>query len=138
MVARFSLALVACITPASLVAAAESAIPAEVDKAFSDYIALADTLAPILASAQDKVSADAAADQLFAELPKVYDVRSALHSIQDLPPEAAATIKTKYEAEMRTRWGEVYRHLFRLQKARCYDSIPFFKQFHTLCMMLER
>lgn len=122
----------------SAVCAAEAGIPADVDKAFSDYIALPDTLVPILAEVKNKASADAAADKLYAELTKVYDTRSELQKIASLPPEVAKQLKQKYEKEMRTRWGEVYHHIFRLQKVRCYDSVPFFKQFRTLCMMLDQ
>lgn len=122
----------------SVVGAAEVGIPAETDRAFADYVALPDTLVPILAGVKDKATADAAAEKLYAELPKVYDTRSALQKITELPPDVAQLLKQKYEKDMRTRWGEVYNHIFRLQKVRCYDSLPLFKQFHTLCMMLEQ
>ncbi|MBQ1961050.1 MAG: hypothetical protein II349_05970 [Akkermansia sp.] len=122
----------------SVVCAAETSIPADIDKAFANYVALPDTLLPIMAGVNDKASADAAADKLYAELSKVYDTRSELQKIANLPPEVAQQLKQKYESEMRSRWGEVYKHIFRLQKARCYDSFSFFKQFHTLCMMLDQ
>ncbi len=125
-------------TGVSAVYAAETVIPADVDKAFSNYVALPDTLIPILAEVKDKASADAAADKLYNELTKVYDTRSELQKIANLPPEVAEQLKQKYEKEMRTRWGEVYHHIFRLQKVRCYDSMSFFKQFRTLCMMLDQ
>lgn len=123
---------------AAITCAAEQAIPADIDKAFAEYVALPNTLLPILEEVKDKATADAAADKLYAELPKVYDSRSELQKIATLPPEVAQHLKQKYEKEMRSRWGKVYNHIFRLQKARCYDSLPFFKQFHTLCMMLEQ
>ncbi len=132
------LAALLCITAAPLVSASEPSIPAEIDKAFAEYVALPDQLEPILAEVKDKASADKAADRLFTELQKVYDARSALQKITDLPPNVAEELKKKYEKTMRTRWGAIYEHIFRLQKVRCYDSIPFFKQFHTLCMMLEQ
>ena len=125
-------------TGVSVVCAAETGIPADVDKAFANYVALPDTLVPILAGVKDRASADAAADKLYAELTKVYDTRSELQKIANLPPEVAQRLKQKYDKEMRTRWGEVYHHIFRLQKVRCYDSMPFFTQFHTLCMMLDQ
>ncbi|GEM_PF-1402703 len=122
----------------SVVCAAETGIPADIDKAFANYVALPDTLMPILAGVKDKASADATAEKLYLELSKVYDTRSALQKITNLPPEVSQQLKQKYEKEMRTRWGEVYQQIFRLQKARCYNSMPFFKQFHTLCMMLDQ
>lgn len=131
-----SLLFALCAAPAMHAAAAD--IPADIDRSFADYVALPDTLVPILESATDKASADAAADKLFAVLPKVYDTRSALQKIPALTPSTAAAVQEKYEREMRTGWGRVYAQIFRLQKVRCYDSVPFFKQFHTLCMMLDQ
>ncbi len=132
------LAAIFCIAAAPIVSAAELSIPAEIDKAFADYVALPDKLIPIMTGVKDKATADAAAEPMFAELQKVYDTRSALQKITKLPPEVATQLKNKYEKDMRTRWGKVYEQIFRLQKVRCYDSLPFFKQFHTLCMMLEQ
>lgn len=122
----------------SVVSGAEASIPAEVDKAFANYVALPGSIVPILERVKDKTTADAEADNLYKELTKVYDTRSELQKITNLPPDVAEQLKQKYASDMRTRWGEVYKHIFRLQKVRCYDSVPFFKQFHTLCMMLEQ
>ena len=122
----------------SIVSAANVSIPADVDTAFANYVALPDSIVPILERVKDKSTADAEADNLYKELTKVYDTRSELQKIAKLPPEVAEQLKPKYASDMRTRWGEVYKHIFRLQKVRCYESIPFFKQFHTLCMMLEQ
>lgn len=122
----------------SAASVAEASIPAEVDKAFANYVALPGSIVPILERVKDKTTADAEADNLYKELTKVYDTRSELQKITNLPPDVAEQLKQKYASDMRTRWGEVYKHIFRLQKVRCYDSVPFFKQFHTLCMMLEQ
>lgn len=132
------IAALICVATALVARAENQAIPANIDKAFADYVALPNALLPILEEVKDKATADTAAEKLYAELPKIYDARNELQKIAALPPSIATEVKQKYEKDMRTRWGLVYNHIFRLQKVRCYDSLPFFKQFHTLCMMLEQ
>lgn len=116
----------------------QAAIPQDIDQAFAQYIALSDKLLPILIKAQDKDSADAAASELYAVLPLVYDARSAVSKIDQLSPEVSTEVVMKYEKPMRQKWGAVYSHIFRLQKSRCYDSLALFKQFQTLCALLDQ
>ncbi len=113
-------------------------IPPMVDEAFAAYAALPATLVPILAEAQDKESADAAAPKLLDVLPTVYDARSALHRIPSLGKQETQLIQQKYEEQLRREWGKLFEQIYRLQKAQCYGSLPFFKQFQTLCLMLEK
>ncbi len=114
------------------------AISPMVDEAFAGYAALPGKLVPILAEAQDRESADAAAPRLLAALPAVYDARSALHRIPSLSKEETQLVQQKYEQQLRQEWGKLFDHIYRLQKTRCYGSLPFFKQFQTLCLMLEK
>lgn len=125
-----------CLAPL-LPVMAQAALPHDVDQAFSHYNELADRLIPILESAKDKESAEAAASELNALLPKVYDVRTELQKLK-LAPEEQEEARQKYGHAMQVRWGKAYEHIFRLQKSRCYDSLAFFKQFHTLCAMLDQ
>ncbi len=118
-------------------AVAGAEIPADIDQAFLHYAELPDKLVPILSSAVDKASADAAADSLFRALPALYDSQEELRKWKSLPPELAPAIREKYEQRLRTGWGEVYQQIFRLQKAKCFGSLPFFRQFQTMCRMLE-
>ncbi len=113
-------------------------IPPLVDEAFAGYAGLPAKLVPILAEAQDKASADAAAPRLLEALPAVYDARSALHRIPSLGKEETELVQQKYETRLRQEWGKLFEQIYRLQKAQCYGSIPFFKQFQTLCLMLEK
>ncbi len=113
-------------------------IPPLVDEAFASYAALPARLVPILAEAQDKESADAAAPKLLAALPAVYDTRSALHRIPSLGPQETQLVQQKYEKQLRQEWGKLFEQIYRLQRSRCYGSLPFFKQFQTLCLMLEK
>ncbi len=113
-------------------------IPRLVDEAFAGYAALPAMLVPILADAKDRESADAAAPRLLDALPAVYDARTALHRIPSLGKKETELVQQKYEARLRSEWGKLFEHIYRLQKVRCYGSLPFFKQFQTLCLMLEK
>ena len=93
---------------------------------------------PILESVTDRESADAAAPRLNAVLPRVYDARTELTAISSLPPQVRREVLQKYEQSMRENWGKLYEQLFRLQQARCYNSLAFFRQFHALCAMLNK
>ncbi|MDO5469852.1 MAG: hypothetical protein Q4F38_01005 [Akkermansia sp.] len=119
-------------------ALAQAAIPADIDNAFARYTQMPHELLPILRKAQDKESANAAATELNAVLPKLYELRSELTKISSLKPEVSAELVRKYSMTMRRNWGKVYEEIFRLQKQRCYDSLAFFKQFQVLCMMLDQ
>ncbi len=113
-------------------------IPPLVDEAFAEYAALPAKLIPILEEAKDRESADTAAPKLFAALPAVYDARTALHRISNLGERETKLVQQKYETLLRREWGKLFEHIYRLQKAKSYGSIPFFKQFQTLCLMLEK
>ncbi len=116
----------------------QGAIPREIDSAFAHFTTLPNTLVPILESVTDQESADAAAPQLNAVLPQVYDARTELTAINSLPPQVRREVLQKYEQAMRENWGKLYEQLFRLQQVRCYNSLAFFRQFHALCAMLNK
>ncbi len=122
--------------PAAL--AQQAGIPASVDAAFDRYTRLPDMLVPILESVEDKASADKAADALFAALPELYEARSGLEQIASLDAAETAAVEKKYGLEMRRNWGKLFQEIYRLQRAQCYGSVPFLKQFQTMCMMLEK
>lgn len=128
--------LTACLLPLAP-ALVQAALPDKVEQAFARYNELPALLTPVLEEAKDKESAEAAAPKLHALLPKVYDARTALQDIQ-LTPEMQAELRQKYGRKMQEEWGQIYQHIFRLQKTRCYNSLAFFKQFHTLCLMLDQ
>lgn len=113
-------------------------LPAALDGAMQRYIALPDALLPVLEAARDKASADRAAEDLQALLPRVYEARQELRDITALSPSEQELVRRRYEMQMRTRWGKVFSHIFRLQRTRCYESVSFFKHFNTLCVMLEK
>ncbi len=117
---------------------AAQAVPPAVDEAFSAYAALPAKLVPILSEVRDTASADAAAPKLYEALPAVYDARKALRSIPKLSEEETQIIQRKYETTLRQEWGKLFEQIYRLQRIRCYQSIPLFKQFQTLCLMLEK
>ena len=121
-----------------LLAVSHAAIPAGIDQAFSDFTSLPSELLPVLEGVTDRESADVAAEQLNNLLPKVYDARTAMQRITKLPPSVKAEVIKKYGKDMQTNWGKVYEQIFRLQQVRCYNSLSFFKQFHALCMMLDK
>lgn len=110
----------------------------QVAAVFDRYVELPQELLPVLESVQDKASADEAAPRLMNLLQKVYDSRKELNAIPSLTEDQAAQVRRLYEKSMRERWGKVYEQLFRLQRVRCYDSMPMLKQFSTLCALLEK
>lgn len=128
-----NLLIFAMTTPTVVMA---NGIPQEVDAAFAEYTALPDRLVPILDQARSKESATAQADALFKELPRIFDAKDRLEKIPALTPAVKKQVVAKYEKEMRNKWGKVYEHIFRLQDAKCYGSLPFFKQFQTMCNLL--
>lgn len=130
------LAAVGALLGAAPLGAAE--LTAALEAVVQRYVALPDALLPVLEAAQDKASADRAAADLQALLPRVYDTRRELREVSSLSAQQAAAVREKYEMQMRTRWGRVYHELFRLQRKHCYDSIAYFKHFQTLCMLLEK
>lgn len=128
--------LAACLLPLAP-ALVQAALPDKVEQAFAQYNELPALLTPVLEEAKDKESAEAAAPRLHALLPKVYDARTALQDVR-LTPEMQEELRRKYGRKMQEEWGQIYQHIFRLQKTRCYNSLAFFKQFHTLCLMLDQ
>lgn len=123
-----------CLSVAPCVAAD---IPPAIEGAMQRYVALPDALLPVLEAAKDRKSADAAAGDLEALLSRVYAARKEMSRIPSLSPEVSASVRSKYEQQMRTRWGKVYDQIYRLQRVKCYMSVPYFKHFSTLCRMLE-
>ena len=117
---------------------AQAAIPADIDTTFKNYIQLATELEPVLATVKDRQTAEAATQPLYDLLPKVYEARTALLKIESLPTEVQAEVVQQYGKTMQVEWGKVYAHIFRIEKANCYHSLSFFKQFRALCMMLQQ
>lgn len=132
---KFPLLFTAC---PLLLTVAHADIPAGIDKAFSDFSALPVELIPVLEEVVDRESADNATEKLNNLLPKVYDARTAMLRITTLPADVKAEVISKYGKDMQRNWGKVYEQIFRLQQVRCYNSLSFFKQFHALCMMLDK
>ena len=122
----------------ALLAVAHASIPVGIDRAFSDFTTLPDELLPVLEGVTDRDSAENATEKLNNLLPKVYDARTAMQRITSLSADVKAEVIKKYGKEMQTNWGKVYEQIFRLQQVRCYNSLSFFKQFHALCMMLDK
>lgn len=121
----------------SAVCAADG-LSAELAEAMESYCALPGKLLPALSAARDAASADTAADELRKLLPEVYRVCDRVRHIDSLTPEQSRLIRERYEQRMRTEWGKVYEHIFRLQHEQCYYSAAFNEQFQTLIMMLEQ
>lgn len=113
-------------------------VPAELDAMFQRYVSLPDAILPVLTAARDKASADKMAPELEALMGRVSDSRRELLTVPALTDEVAEAVRRKYEAEMRSRWGKVYDEIYRLQRVRCYESISFFKQFITFCVLLGK
>lgn len=112
-------------------------IPEETDAVFARYVKLGEDLNRVMVRVKDKKSADAESAAMQALLLRVGESRREIGRIAQLPPDVAAEISRKYEKSMRTAWGRVYESIYRLQRMRCYESIPFFRSFSILCSLLE-
>ena len=117
---------------------AQDALPRQITEAFDAYVALPQSLVPVLKSASDKQSADAAAVRLLPELKKLYGIRDALRKVNALTPQQNEVIRRKYERDMREQWGLVYTEMFRLQQNRCYGSNDFAKLYKLMCLLLNK
>lgn len=116
----------------------QAAIPADIDRAFTTYTSIPETLVPVLEKVTSRESAESAAPELRVELINLYKNRAELENIQSLSPAVKTEVLKKYEMDMRRSWGKVYEQIFRLQKAQCYGSVNFYREFQTLCMMLNK
>ncbi len=117
---------------------AQESLPAHIRELFESYIALPNTLVPVLQSATDKQSADNTAPLLRDELKKLYGIRESLQKVPVLTPQQSEQVRKRYEREMREQWGKVYAEMFRLQQNRCYGSAEFAKVYKTMCLMLNK
>lgn len=115
-----------------------AALPPEMAQAFERFISVTEALDPVLAGVTDKATADAAALKLHEQLTDVYRSREALQGITTLSAEQSALVQQQYARRMREGWARVYAHIFRIQKAQCYHSEAFTKEFGNLNMMLAQ
>ena len=129
------LALLAMVAVA-LQAQAED-IPEETAGIFERYIDLGRDLSDVMESVKDRQSAEVAASKLNELLPRVGKSRREIGCISSLSPELAAQVIAVYEKPMRTVWGKVFDCIYRLQRVRCYECVPFFRSFSILCSLLD-
>ena len=134
---RTGLTAICLITPA-VCAAPATGLPSAVDKAFTEYTALPGKLVPVLSKAQDKASADTAAEELRKQLPAIYEARELLHHMPQLTPSQSEHVKQAYGQRMREEWGRFYEQVSRLREARCYQSVALSQAFRLMCMMIEK
>lgn len=119
-------------------AAQDTALPQQITQAFEQFICVTEALEPVLAGVTDKATADAAAPKLHEQLDAVYRSREELQGITALSAEQSALVQQQYARRMREGWARVYAHIFRLQKAQCFHSEAFTKEFGNLNMMLAQ
>ncbi len=117
---------------------AQDSLPAHIVELFEAYIALPDTLVPVLKSATDKQTANNATPLLREELKKLYSIRESLQKITNLTPRQNELVRKRYEKDMRERWGNVYTEMFRLQQNRCYEAAEFARVYKIMCLMLNK
>lgn len=109
----------------------------KIDAVFSRYIQLGKDLTEVLDKVKDKKSAAENTAALQEILPRVGEIRREIGSIDKLRPEDAKEVSAKYERSMRETWGNVFANIYRLQRERCYEEIPFFRAFSILCSLLD-
>lgn len=107
------------------------------ETAMNEYISLADSLLPVLASVKDTETADAAAPALSAMLPTMIEVREKINKLPPLQDADKSELERRYAMKMRNQWGEVFREIFRLQSAQCFNSASFRDAFTSACIVLR-
>ena len=112
-------------------------LPMEVDGIFARYVKLGEELEDVMARVRDRSSADARSSALQALLARVGESRREIGALPRLSADVAEAVTSKYEKQMREVWGRVYESIYRLQRVRCYESVPFFRSFSILCSLLE-
>ena len=122
----------------TVVAAPATTLPAAVERAFDLYSALPSELLPTLREAQDKTSAEKVAGKLHKKLLHIYNTREAVHKMPALTAEQARIVEARYAHRMRSEWAKMYEEIERLRLARCYESAELWKEFRTMCMMIEK
>lgn len=116
---------------------AAGAVPAEVDAIFARYVQLGKDVGEVLGKVRDKQSAAESVAALQAILPRVGDSRREIGGIDKLRPDVAKAVSAKYERVMREAWGKAFDGIYRLQRARCYEEVAFFRAFSILCSLLD-
>lgn len=117
---------------------AQAQLPEKITTAFDSYIAAAEEIAPILEKVQDKASADSASAPMKKAMLSLYHAHNNMQAIEQLSPAQNEQIRKQYEQPMREKWGKVYEQIFRISKAKCYQSPSFSKHFHVMCMMMNQ
>lgn len=107
------------------------------DAVMKQYVGFPSELVPVLASAKDGVSAEAAAPKLEALLPRLFALREQIKKLPVPDAETAKELESAYGLDMRTKWGEVFQEIYRLQAAACFNSESFQKIFMTMCLILR-
>ncbi len=107
------------------------------EAAMKRYVAFPAELVPVLASAKDGKSAEAAAPKLEALLPRLFELRETIKRLPVPEADEAKTLESTYGLAMRKKWGEVFDQIYRLQAVGCYDSESFRKSFATMCLILR-
>lgn len=116
------------------------AVPTEqldCDVLMKQYVGFPSELVPVLASAKDGSSAEAAAPQLEALLPRLFALREQIKKLPVPDAETAKALENAYGLQMRMKWGEVFQEIYRLQAAACFHSENFQKSFTTMCLILR-
>ena len=127
-----------CLAVPAVVAAQESTLTPAVEKAFELYCSLPSVLVPVLQEATSKTSADTAAKKLPATYPAIFQAREAIRNIPALTAQQNQAVQERYALRMRTEWARMYAEIERLRIARCYESMSLWKEFRTMCMMIEK
>lgn len=115
------------------------AVPEELpcDALMKQYVGFPSELVPVLASAKDGASAEAAAPKLEALMPRLFALREQIKRLPVPDAETAKALESAFGLEMRMKWGEVLHEIYRLQDVGCYNSERFRKSFTTMCLILR-
>lgn len=116
----------------------EVKLPESVVKAFDAYTSLPGTLVPILKKANDKESADKAAQELHKALTSIYDARDLLHAMPKLTPAQNQQVRVQYGQKMREEWAQLYEQVERIHKMGCFHSRDLAKACNLMNMMIEK
>lgn len=125
--------IIACMA----VVQAQAEITPAYETAMNEYITFADSLLPVLVSVKDTATADAAAPSLSAMLPTLIEMRGKINNLPPLQGSDKVELERRFALKIRTQWGDVFREIFRLQSAQCFNSASFRDVFTSMCLILR-
>ncbi len=102
------------------------------------HITLGQDSATLLSRVTSKETAEENSSALQAISLRFAEISKAMNELAEIPEVHRSSLLKKYELPLRTTWGEVYKEIYRIQKAQSYGSNLFVKEFQVYCQLLNQ